>query len=116
VTVGHWAEGRGCAADGVSWPWLSAVSGMISRPRNCRPVAGPPELRRALDTLNRHVDDYISRASLGKAAKTWHKCPEARDQGPLAQTWENACRARSLDAATAYVSTKLLLASWSSSY
>jgi hypothetical protein len=28
----------------------------------------PPELRQALDTLNRHVDDYISRARLGKAA------------------------------------------------
>jgi hypothetical protein len=28
----------------------------------------PPELRQALDTLNWHVDDYISRARLGKAA------------------------------------------------
>src|SRR5215470_5521869 len=28
----------------------------------------PLELRRALNTLNRHVDDYISRARLGKAA------------------------------------------------
>ncbi len=28
----------------------------------------PPELRHALDTLSRHVDDYISRARLGKAA------------------------------------------------
>jgi hypothetical protein len=28
----------------------------------------PPELRQAPDTLNRHVDDYISRARLGKAA------------------------------------------------
>jgi predicted MarR family transcription regulator len=28
----------------------------------------PPELRQALDTLNQHVDDYISRARLGKAA------------------------------------------------
>ena len=28
----------------------------------------PPELRQALDTLSRHVDDYISRARLGKAA------------------------------------------------
>jgi hypothetical protein len=27
-----------------------------------------PELRQALDTLNRHADDYISRARLGKAA------------------------------------------------
>jgi hypothetical protein len=29
----------------------------------------PPELRQALDPLNRHVDDYISRARLGKAAE-----------------------------------------------
>jgi hypothetical protein len=28
----------------------------------------PPELRQALRTLNRHVDDYITRARLGKAA------------------------------------------------
>jgi hypothetical protein len=28
----------------------------------------PPELRQALDTMNRHVDDYISRARLGRAA------------------------------------------------
>ncbi len=28
----------------------------------------PPELRQALDTLNQHVDDYINRARLGKAA------------------------------------------------
>jgi hypothetical protein len=28
----------------------------------------PPDLRRALETLNQHVDDYISRARLGKAA------------------------------------------------
>ena len=28
----------------------------------------PPQLRQALDILNRHVDDYISRARLGKAA------------------------------------------------
>ena len=28
----------------------------------------PAELRQALDTLNRHVDDYIDRARLGKAA------------------------------------------------
>jgi hypothetical protein len=28
----------------------------------------PPELRQALDTLSQHVDDYISRARLGKAA------------------------------------------------
>ena len=28
----------------------------------------PPELRHALDTLNRHVEDYINRARLGKAA------------------------------------------------
>jgi hypothetical protein len=29
----------------------------------------PPELRHALATLNRHVDNYISRARLGKAAR-----------------------------------------------
>ena len=28
----------------------------------------PPELREALRTLNRHVDDYVTRARLGKAA------------------------------------------------
>jgi hypothetical protein len=28
----------------------------------------PPELRQALDTLNRHVDDYVNRARIGKAA------------------------------------------------
>jgi hypothetical protein len=28
----------------------------------------PLELRQALDTLSQHVDDYISRARLGKAA------------------------------------------------
>jgi hypothetical protein len=28
----------------------------------------PPDLRQALETLNQHVDDYISRARLGKAA------------------------------------------------
>jgi hypothetical protein len=28
----------------------------------------PPELWQALDTLNRHVDDYMSRARYGKAA------------------------------------------------
>ena len=28
----------------------------------------PPELRQALDTLNRHLEDYINRARLGKAA------------------------------------------------
>ena len=33
-----------------------------------RPPQAPPELRQALDTLNRHVDDYVSRARLGKAA------------------------------------------------
>jgi hypothetical protein len=30
----------------------------------------PPELRRVLGTLNRHVDDYISRASLGRPRET----------------------------------------------
>jgi predicted MarR family transcription regulator len=28
----------------------------------------PPELRHALDVISQHVDDYISRARLGKAA------------------------------------------------
>ncbi len=28
----------------------------------------PPELRQALDVISQHVDDYISRARLGKAA------------------------------------------------
>ena len=28
----------------------------------------PPELRQALDVIGQHVDDYISRARLGKAA------------------------------------------------
>jgi hypothetical protein len=28
----------------------------------------PPELRQALDVITQHVDDYISRARLGKAA------------------------------------------------
>ena len=28
----------------------------------------PPELRQALRTLSQHVDDYIDRARLGKAA------------------------------------------------
>jgi hypothetical protein len=28
----------------------------------------PPELRQALRTINQHVDDYITRALLGKAA------------------------------------------------
>jgi hypothetical protein len=27
----------------------------------------PPELREAMRTLNRHVDDYVSRARLGKS-------------------------------------------------
>jgi len=28
----------------------------------------PPELRQALDVISQHVDDYITRARLGKAA------------------------------------------------
>jgi hypothetical protein len=47
-----------------------------TKPRNrlLRPLMAadqaqaPPELRQALDTLGQHVDDYISRARLGKAA------------------------------------------------
>jgi hypothetical protein len=44
----------------------------------------PPDLRQALDTLSRHVDDYITAPASGKPHETRHKRPEARNQGSLA--------------------------------
>jgi hypothetical protein len=31
-------------------------------------IQAPPDLRQALDVISQHVDDYINRARLGKAA------------------------------------------------
>jgi hypothetical protein len=56
--------------DGVKMAvFYTKVHGRLLRPLMAadQPQA-PPELRPALDTLNRHVDDYVSRARLGKAA------------------------------------------------
>jgi hypothetical protein len=41
---------------------------LLRPPMAADQAQAPPELRQALDTLSRHVDDYISRARLGKTA------------------------------------------------
>ena len=48
---------------------LEQVRAWLLRPLMAADQAqAPPELRQALDVISQHVDDYISRARIGKAA------------------------------------------------
>jgi hypothetical protein len=69
----HWIKHtnrRALTPDGIKFAvFYTMVHSRLLRPLTAadQPQA-PSELRQTLDTLNRHVDHYISRARLGKTA------------------------------------------------
>jgi predicted MarR family transcription regulator len=56
--------------DGIAFAvFYTKVHNRLLRPLlAARQPQAPPELRQALRTINQHVDSYITRARLGKAA------------------------------------------------